>query len=320
MQYDDIGKILNIDINKIKEVLENKNSYYYSFPIRKKNGKKRYIDAPFGILKQWQEIVTKELFYNFGPHPIAYGFAKNKNPLMAATIHTNKDILVAMDVKNFFNSIRTENLIDLFRYLQFLGKLWTVSNKYPTYTSRNFAQTGLLIELLTFKDMVPQGAPSSPALSNIYMLRADKLLNQLAIKHDASISRYADDIVFSKNNPSKEFVLEIITGTKAILQKYKLRLNSEKIHINRKNKRMRVVGIVVNKKTNIPRETWRNFRAQLHNLKINKTPIGPKQAQILRGKIEWYKTVNCLRGNQFLQEFGQLNFLNTSSILIPTKI
>jgi len=182
MQYKDISEILNIKLERIEEVLNDKNNYYYSYPIRKKSGGKRYIDAPHGILKEWQTRATKEFLYNFGPHPIAYGFARNKSPILAAKEHVNKDILLAMDIKNFSNSIRKEHLLGLFSYLNSLGDLW---KRYPRDTKR----TEPLIELFTFKGMVPQGAPSSPALSNIYMLRADKLLSELAKRNNAVVTR-----------------------------------------------------------------------------------------------------------------------------------
>lgn len=314
--YKDICEVLGVDRATFDDVIKNKTKYYYSYPILKKSGKKRYIDAPIGLIKQWQEIATRKVLYRFGPHPIAYGFAKNKNPISAAEVHTGQKILVAMDVKNFFNSITDTGLEDLFRYLQGVKPIWTATknlsmwgNAYTAERKRIDELNQDLIELFTYKGIVPQGAPSSPALSNLYMLRADKLLNKIAAENGYKVSRYADDITFSGND--QDLPGKTIPTTKQILRRWGLRLNPKKIHINRNNRRMRVVGIVVNEKTNIPRETWRNFRAKLHNLKVTQKPVNLKEAQILRGKIEWYKTVNPTRGEQFLEEFGQLNFTDT---------
>lgn len=312
-KFTDICDVLGVDRTTFDSVITDKTNYYYSYPIRKRNGKKRYIDAPIGVLKEWQEIVIKRVLYRFGAHPIAYGFAKERNPVKAAEVHTNQKILVAMDIKNFFNSITKESLVNLFTYLNNKKPIW---NNTGTRTALDNIND--LVEVLTYRDIVPQGAPSSPALSNLYMLRADKLLNAIATQHNFKISRYADDIVFSGDD--SEMPGKVIPQTKRILKKYKLRLNPKKIHINRNNKRMRVVGIVVNEKTNIPRETWRNFRAKLHNLKMTREPIDDKTAQQLRGKIEWYKSVNPQRGAQFLEEYGQLNFMTISNISMPIRI
>ncbi len=317
-EYKDVCEILGVDRKTFDDVIANKSNYYYSYPIRKRNGKKRYIDAPIGILKEWQEIITKKVLYRYGAHPIAYGFAKDKNPIQAAEVHVGQDILVAMDMKNFFNSIKEAKLAEMFSYLHGQKKIW--SNLTPGYKGRHEEQnlSKDLIAVLTLKGIVPQGAPSSPAVSNLFMLRADKLLSLVARQNGCKVSRYADDIVFSGSNQNMASI--VIGATKNCLAQYGLMLNPKKIHINRKNRRMRVVGIVVNEKTNIPREKWRNFRAKLHNLKVSQTPIDELEAQKLRGQIEWIKSVNPSRGVQFLKEFGQLKFTTTSNTSTPIMI
>ena len=317
-EYIDICDVLGVDRKTFDDVIANKTNYYYSYPIRKRNGKKRYIDAPIGELKKWQEIVLKKVLYKYGAHPIAYGFAKNKNPIKAAEVHVGQDILVAMDMKNFFNSIKSDKLEETFKYLHSQKPIW--KGLTSSYKNRDKIEklNKDLIEVLTLKGIVPQGAPSSPALSNLFMLRIDKLLSNLARINNCKISRYADDIVFSGSDQNLPAM--VIGTTKAIIKRYGLSLNPKKVHVNRKNRRMRVVGIVVNEKTNIPREKWRNFRAKLHNLKVNKTPISELEAQKIRGQIEWIKSVNPTRGQQFLAEYGQLNLLSTSSTSIPIMI
>lgn len=314
-QHTDICEILSVTRQEFEEVINNKINYYYSYPIRKKNGKKRYIDAPIGVLKEWQTKIIKKILYRYGAHPIAYGFAKNKNPILAADKHVGKTILVAMDIKNFFNSIKKEPLIELFKYLDRTKRIWATTDR--KIIEKN---TEDLVNIITYRDIVPQGAPSSPVVSNLYMLRSDKLLSRLGKEHDLEVTRYADDIVFSSSKIQKDMPGKVIPQTKRILRQYGLQLNPNKIHINRNNKRMRVVGIVVNEKTNIPREKWRNFRAMLHNLKTSNESISEKRAQKIRGQIEWVKSVNQLRGEQFLKEFGQLNFINISSISMPVTI
>ncbi len=328
-KYEDTCEILGVTRDEIDEVILNKSSYYYSYPIRKKNGKKRYIDAPIGKLKIWQNLIIKKVLYRFGPHSIAYGFAKKRNPIKAAEKHVGADILIALDIKNFFNSITKERVIELLHFLHRSKPIW----KQEEAGKAGFISTSMLpdkkkkldqsiddlAELLTYKGIVPQGAPTSPALSNLFMLRPDKALSEEAKKLKATVTRYADDIVFSTKE-NIDIAGTVIIFTKRVLRRYGLRLNPKKIHINRKNKRMQVVGIIVNEKTNIARQNWRNFRALLHNLKVSQTPLNERKAQQLRGQIEWIKTVNPKRGEQFLKEYGQLNFMTTSNILtsIPT--
>jgi hypothetical protein len=313
--YKDILEVLDTDRTTFDDVMSNKSNYYFSYPIRKRSGKKRYLDAPHGILKDWQNKILYNVLYRYGAHPIAYGFAKGKNPVLAAQQHVGKDILVALDIKDFFSSIKEEQLIQLFYRLHYNTKnstIWGPDKAGYTHIRRKEIEQNNqdLIKILTYKGMLPQGAPTSPAVSNLYMLAPDKMLSRLAKIHDATITRYADDIVFSANNEPK-LPDKIIPVVKNILNRYDLYANPRKTHVNRKNKRMRVVGIVVNEKTNIPRESWRRFRAKLHNLKTLNTPITQEEAQKIRGQIEWIKTVNPPRGEQFLKEYGLLNFLAT---------
>jgi hypothetical protein len=312
-KYKNIYEILGVEQSEFEEVIKNKTNYYYSYPIRKRNGRKRYIDAPIEPIKSWQKIVTNKILYRYGPHKIAYGFARGKSPIDAAREHVGQEILISMDIKNFFNSIDAEGLANLFKYLHRVEPFWILNSDPKNFlsSSTKLALKNVdLINLLTFRGRVPQGAPSSPALSNLYMLRVDKLLSNLAENYGMKVTRYADDIVFSGKEQSGITNI-IISHTKGFLKKYNLNLNPHKIHVNRKYRRMRTVGIVVNEKINIPREKWRNFRALLHNLKVSQAPIDKSTAQKLRGKIEWYKSVNPKRGKQFLREYGQLNFINT---------
>lgn len=301
-----VRSIFGYHLEEVREVCNTKTQYYYSYPIRKKSGKKRYIDAPQGQLKEIQNTILHSYLYRYGPHAIAYGFAKGKNPIEAAEQHVGAEIVVAMDIKNFFNSIKKEEIYKL------LSRRCTdVDEEYMIDAgfSKRRKILGVMTDCLTYKGMLPQGAPTSPALSNIYMLAVDKRLNDVAKRLSATVTRYADDIVFSgKRNTN---LPKVIPMTQAILRDVQLYLNYQKIHVMRDHQRMIVNGVVVNEKTNIPRETWRNFRAKLHNLKTSQEPVSQKTAEKMRGQIEWFKSINNTRGEQFLTEFGKLNFSNT---------
>lgn len=294
--------IFEDDEKTVREIVKNKKQYYYSYPIQKSNGGKRYIDAPFGKLKEYQERILKRYLYQYGPHPIAYGFAKNKNPVMAAEQHVGATIVVAMDIKNFFNSISKKQVEETLIYMQ--------SNKRRLKSPWDIIP--VITEVLTLRKAVPQGAPTSPAISNLVMLKNDKIFKNLAKKYNGKVTRYADDIVFStKDEEFAKDLPKVIPQVKGILRRTKFYLNHEKTRVMRDYRRMVVNGVVVNEKTNIPRETWRNFRAKLHNLKVNQTPVSQKEAEKLRGKIEWFKSINPKRGKKFLTEFGKLRFSNT---------
>lgn len=303
----DLEGILDTTKQEIVEVLDNKQKYYYSYPIPKKDGSKRWLDAPIGKLKDWQDMILNKLLYQFYVHPIAYGFVPGRCPKDMAKKHVEQDILVAMDIYNFFNSIDAK-LVK--RTLEFI-----IENNNSIDTSQyRTIDLKLLVDLLTYKGSIPQGASTSPQISNLVMLKADKVLSGVAKNIDSSncvVTRYADDIVFSTAPEPVNFVGMVLKGTREVLRTYGFSLNNKKIRVMRKHRRQKVLGIVVNEKVNIPRDQRRKFRAKLHNLKMSQEPIPPLQEQKLRGKIEWYRTLNQKKGNQFSKELSCLNLMST---------
>jgi len=186
---------------------------------------------------------------------------------------------------------------------------------YETATSEDIP---ILVELLTFRGKVPQGAITSPAISNLYMLPFDKQLKKFQKDNMVTITRYCDDIAISSRQ-DKVDAAEIIQKITILLLRAHLRLNKTKTKVKRYYHRMRVTGIIVNEKINIPRENWRNFRACLHHIQLTKEKPSELIMQQLRGYVEWVKTINPLRGKQFLEQYERiLNMPEKPSMTITT--
>lgn len=290
---------------EIKDLITNKSQYYSSYPLKKRSGKPRYIDAPRGRLKELQLIIVEKIFYQFSPYPIAHGFARGRSPVTNAKPHVGAKILVSLDLLNFFNSITQAQVIELVKFL--LGK-----KKLFNYNKTTIWE---ISELLTYKERVPQGAPSSPALSNLFCLHLDRALKQLQGKNDCTITRYADDITISSktNMDLGKIIPHVISAVKI----WKLNLNYDKTRVVRSYRRMSVTGIVVNKKLNISRKEYRLLRAKLHNLIVAGKPIDEYLYQQLRGKIEWINNLNPLKGNILLKTLSKLTLNPPSNYLIP---
>ena len=116
------------------------------------------------------------------------------------------------------------------------------------------------------KIALPQGAPTSPAISNIVCFEMDNIFSGLAIRNKAVYTRYADDLTFSSDE--NERLNKIIPIIKDVLKKYNLKANERKIHVNRRSGRMSVTGLVVNDKVSYGRGRLRILRAALHNAKM----------------------------------------------------
>lgn len=302
-----IEDLLGVKKDEILDVVKNKSKYYYSYPIPKRDGSKRWLDAPTGKLKEWQNILLDDFLYHYHAHPIAYGFVPGRSPIDAAEKHVDKDVLVSLDIYQFFNNITMK---DVFKTLSFLARnnerhsFKTILDHLPSFS--------LMSELLTYKGCTPQGAPTSPHIGNLCLLKFDKTIQDFAKEHKkVKVTRYADDITFSQKKETKDFVGKAINKTKKVLDFYGFSLNYDKIHVSRRHTRQQVLGIVVNEKVNIPRDVRRRFRAKLHNLKMSQDPVDELQEQKLRGKIEWIKSLNPRKGNQFLKELNSLNLIST---------
>ena len=310
----DIYKFLSIDEAEVKDIIANKNRYYISYPIKKRNKKKmRFIDAPQAELKIIQTAILKKILYKYRAHPIATGFIKNKSAIDGAKKHLGQKVLLCVDIHNFFGSIKISQVTNLLAYLlpkkkEFAG---LVKDQVKFHKEVN-----ILAELLTYKSRVPQGAPTSPVISNLICLSIDKRLKALEKTFKCTVSRYADDIAVSSKDTLQ--IKELIHELKTILASRGFRLNKEKTRVIRSNKRMQVTGIVVNDITSVPKKFWRGLRAKLHNAKLDQTQFDTAQYQKVRGQIEWIRALNPSRGNQLLDQLFKVDLSQVDKCLVAS--
>ena len=181
--FDTIYSFLNQSEEKVEEILMDKSLHYLSYPIIKvkSNGriKRRYIDAPQDPLKTLQEKILYDILYKFSAHPIAHGFVKNKSPKTAAEKHVGAKILICLDIKNFFHAIKYPRIVSLIKILLCKNPIIDPS----TDNCKTIA------ELLTYRGSLPQGAPTSPTVSNLICLSLDKQLNLLQSEFNCVITR-----------------------------------------------------------------------------------------------------------------------------------
>ena len=279
--------LLNIDVPR----------NYITYRIKKSNGKStRRIDAPMAGLKRIQNIILHKILYEFKPHDIAHGFVKGRSPRTNAATHVGKKYVIKIDLENFFGSINHSSVYSLLTYL--LGVL----AKKGLFEETNESDTLLVADMLCLNGSVPQGAPSSPALTNLWCYWLDSELEKIKLNNTIQITRYADDITVSFDD--KEQIGPIIRNITQLTRRKRLRINRKKLRVCSYSSRQKVTGVVVNKKLNTSKESWRNLRAALHNAKQG--PVSEKTIQQLRGQIEWLRSLNPVRGKQFLDQLGQL--------------
>ncbi|MDO4807000.1 MAG: reverse transcriptase domain-containing protein [Coriobacteriales bacterium] len=222
--------------------------------IPKKTGGLRTVSIPRGDLKAIQRKIAKELSESYEPPKCVHGFVEQKSVASNANMHTRKRFLLTVDLEDFFTSIRSGRVHQLFL----------------KYYRLNLEVTNALTNLVCYKGCLPQGAPTSPIISNIICYKMDRAFLNLASSIKFDYTRYADDLTFSTTSAyiakqlfdvDKVGVEGINPRILRIIHKNYFKVNEKKVHVAWKGSRQLVNGIVVNEKCNMKRETYRKFRS-----------------------------------------------------------
>ncbi len=297
-------------------------SHYRKFYIPKKSGGKRLISAPMPRLKNVQYWILENIFNKVAIHPAVHGFALQRSIISNAQPHIGKAVVVNIDVKDFFPSVHYKRVKGLLQQLGFSEKIAVMlallcteaATEEVTIDGQNyFVQKG--------ERVLPQGAPTSPAITNILCYKLDKRLQGLANKNQCSFTRYADDITFSFDNAQTN-AQQLVWRIKKVLTDEGFTVHPDKIRIMRKGAHQEVTGIVVNEKAGIPRKKLRQFRAVLHQLKTKEASElkwgNGNLASAVTGYANFVKMVNPAQGAAFQQQIVAL--LQTNRLQYPVSI
>ena len=236
-----VGRELS-EITKMMAMIET--NYYHEAKIVKKSGKMRTLNIPAVSLRLVQKWILDNILYKIRVSQYCNGFCKKKSICTNAQNHLNQDCIVNMDMSDFFPSISQKQIFRIFYYYGY-----TVEVSY------------MLARLCTYDGYLPQGAPTSPYLSNIACLKLDKRLAGLAKKYESTYSRYADDITFS----GKCGIQKIIPVAEKIIQDEGFSLNVNKTRIAYYYQRQEVTGINVNgKKMHVDKRYVKGFCQEIY--------------------------------------------------------
>ncbi len=244
--------------------------HYIRFTIPKKSGGKRRISSPSEGMRVAQDWVHGNILAKVAPSDIAHGFIPGRSIATMAEPHKGAACVVNVDVKDFFPSVTLPRVRDLFVQLGFGdGAAW-VLGLICTEPPPNRVNTVVPVE----DRQLPQGACTSPAITNILCRNMDRQLVRLVETIGWTVTRYADDIAFSGPDTDREIVDDLLAKATTLVEAEGFALHPDKLKVYRKGKRQEVCGLVVNDKVSIPREERRKFRALLHDTLKN----GPEAA------------------------------------------
>ncbi|MCE9672179.1 reverse transcriptase family protein [Myxococcus stipitatus] len=257
----DVARLVGLDERELAALMRpgsEPGSSYVEFDVPKRSGGVRRLCAPRARLKAAQRALLDNLLTHLPTHPAAHGFVPERSTVTNAQPHTGANVVVRVDVEDFFPSVhyrRVKGLFEAYGYgaqvASTLAGLTTWRAKLPDGT-------------VAWPGVLPQGAPTSPAIANLVCRRLDARLDALAKKAGARYTRYADDLTFSFPQPP-ERLGRFLWWVNAILQQEGFSENAPKRRVMRGGGRQRVTGLTVNQRVAIPREERRRFKAILAN-------------------------------------------------------
>lgn len=239
--------LLGVEVNRLEEILNNVSGHYQEFWMRKRSGGYRMISAPDKDLQAIQSTIYSRILSSVTiVHPAAVGFRCGRSVVDNAAPHLGKRYVLKMDIHDFFGSIRSPRVRQTFKKIG-----------YPENVSK------VLGALCCLHRHLPQGAPTSPALSNIVGYEMDRKLAALAAEYGLTYTRYADDLTFSGDVFPKE---QIIPQVKRIIRDEKFEPNHKKTHFMNQSSRKIITGVSVASgvKLTIPKSKKREIRKNVY--------------------------------------------------------
>jgi RNA-directed DNA polymerase len=271
---------------------------------RRRGGRPREIYAPIKPIKDLQRRLAEVLTRCYEPPPNAHGFVPGRSPLSNAKWHQSKEWVLKADLADFFPSIH-------------FGRVRGMFMAYPFEYSSEVAT--LLAQICCHHRQLPQGAPTSPIITNFICRRLDTQLARVARDERCHYTRYADDICVSTDRRSFPPSLASLSASGSsqagpllteIVRGNGFSLNPEKTRLTRRSQRQRVTGLVVNEKVNVSTEYVRSLRNVLYiwaryghddaarafarcERPNNRAPGkgDPQFARTIRGRVQYVGTV-----------------------------
>ncbi len=283
-------------IKTIYSISNNMEKNYKIYKIKKRNGKYRTIYEPNLILKQIQKQILNNILNNKSISKYAKAYHKGIQLKDNAILHINKEMILKLDIKDFFENI---SFLDIY------------NSCFPIeYFPKSVGM--ILTYLCTYDNHLTQGSPTSAYISNLVMKEFDEELGNWCDLMNISYTRYSDDMTFSgKFNPS-----ELITKVRKMLYKLGLELNNDKIHIVHKSSSQNVTGVVVNEKMQVNVKYRNKIRQEIYYIKkfglsshLKKCDINidsKRYLNILYGRVIYVLQINendkeFMRYKQFIE-------------------
>lgn len=267
-----LGRLKRLAVATVRD------SYYHSFEVPKKSGGTRTITAPGGELKKVLTVLAYMLDYLYLIPSNVMGFVEQRSVATNAARHVGRSYVLNIDLKDFFPSVKKHMVSSVLRQYAVDRDVARLILRLCCHTPEDGGE-----------ECLPQGAPTSPVLSNIACTCLDIRLEGLAQSKWLTYTRYADDITFSSDHNVFREDGPFWAKLRAIITECGFTINEKKTRLLRPWDRQEVTGVTVNSKINVSRTYLKNLRAELHRMQYR--DFSKADLRRVQGKVNYVRMV-----------------------------
>ncbi len=261
----DLARTLGTNLRELDLILNRLSRFYRPKKVPKKDGTFRTLFIPEGRLKEVQRAIKRAIFSDLTWPSSVQGGVRGRSVRSNAAHHVGKALVIALDVKDFFPSVTPRKVFAIF-----------------THLGASIVVAGILTKLTTWNGQLPQGAPTSTDLANLALARVDSRIAGFCKDHGFAYTRYVDDVTVSGAMRLRKFKNLLMR----IIEEEGFLVKVEKTEVMPRGTRQLVTKVVVNEKTNLPREKRQELRLEI---------VKQGSAQLsrsLKGRINWLGYLN----------------------------
>ena len=244
---EDLEQDLGFPAKTLYGLSNNLDKHYRNAFIPKHDGSKRKLSVPDTILKKVQRSISDNILSHYPISRYATAYTSGSSVQKNASLHVGKQKILKLDIDGFFDHITYSKVKDI------------------VFCKENYSEPIriLLTMLCYYKESLPQGAPTSPAITNIIMCDFDEKIGKYCEENNISYTRYCDDMTFSGDFDEKDVIFVV----KDELRKLGLFLKNRKTAVIPNTKRQTVTGIVVNEKIGLTKDYKNKIRQEIYYIK-----------------------------------------------------
>ncbi len=310
----------------IKRILDISNSdrisYYKRFKMQKKRGGYRVIQSPESELKYLQKWILLNILEKVPSHDSCKGFDKGTSIKQNAEEHLNSECILKIDLLRFYDSINEKRVFGIFQSLGYqknlavsLAKICTIKPSGTMLNSFKKNELKLKQEIIDWNQgLLPQGASTSPKLSNLILRRLDNRLAKYCEKNELKYTRYADDLTFSGREENLRSAKKVIYR---IIRDEKFHVNYGKTQFLKRGSRFFVTGLSVhNEEVRVPRKFKKEIEHHLYHCNTNGVVAHIRKNNIVnRNYKDWLLGCICFVnsvepdvGAKYFEEYNMINW------------